>query len=174
MSSVHGIVSQHHGSITVESSPGKGSTFSLYFPQGEWPEIEKIKPRTEPVATVAAQHRILVVEDNALVRELTVKLLTREGFQVLEAQNGPAALSLLDELTGDLPLLLTDVIMPELNGKELSLEIKRRYPQIKVLFMSGYSSTDMEHESILEKDDHSIQKPFTRKDLIDELNKLIG
>ena len=173
LSSVHGIVSQHNGSVQVESKIGLGTAFSLFFPLKNWEKPEVVNLAPDSSRASPPKHRILVVEDDKSVRTVTVKILLREGYDVIAAKNGKAALALLAEVGGAISLLLTDVIMPELDGKGLSLEIKRRYPGIKVLFMSGYSSNDAEHRSLLDETDHSIEKPFTRTALLDEIDKLL-
>jgi two-component system, cell cycle sensor histidine kinase and response regulator CckA len=162
LATVYGIVHQHGGNITVLSSPGKGSTFTVNFPlEKALPDIvaEAVKP--EQSLSKSQSSIILVVEDNMMVRKFIIQALQLEHLHVLEASSGEEALRLLDEqlLTPD--LLMTDVIMPGMNGKELFDVLRKRYPDLKVLYMSGYMQNVIIQHGVDERETAFLQKPFS-------------
>jgi len=166
LATVYGIVKQHHGNIWVYSEPGMGATFKVYLPvSDESPGAEK-----PPVSGRAASNRsgtetILLVEDNRQVRDLAEIILKREGYSVLTAESGHEALAVLDIHDGVLHLLLTDVVMPGMNGRELYQQVADRYPEVKVVYMSGYTDNVIAHRGVMDSGIHFIQKPFSVKDL---------
>ncbi|MEK7485421.1 MAG: PAS domain S-box protein, partial [Planctomycetota bacterium] len=170
LSTVYGIIKQHNGAIYVESEFGKGTTFHIYFPGLA---LEK-RPPSEPTLLVpekepGSNETILVVEDEEIVRKLICTMLTSQHYRVLEAENGVNALEMFRNTTLPLDLLFTDVVMPSMNGKELFKKLNLQYPQLKVVYASGYSSDVIDHQGILEKGVHFLQKPFTQADLVQKI-----
>jgi two-component system cell cycle sensor histidine kinase/response regulator CckA len=158
LSMVFGVIQQSQGSIEVESEPGRGTTFHLYFPAvAERPEawIETVGPDPRGGET------ILLVEDEGGVRELAARSLRSRGYHVLAAKDGVDALRTIDDTGVRLDLLLTDVVMPRLGGPELVATLRPRYPDLKVLFMSGYTDDARVRRGIGEAGAAFLQKPYT-------------
>ncbi|MBN2040493.1 MAG: PAS domain S-box protein [Spirochaetes bacterium] len=172
LATVYGIVKQHGGNIWVYSEPGKGTIFKIYFPVAEQP-LKDDKQLLKKSTRMEGTETILLVEDNDQVRNLTNIILNNIGFNVLVAENGSEALKIADLHNGPLHLLLTDVIMPGLNGKELFLILLQKYPDLRVLYMSGYTNDIIAHHGIVEEGMHFIQKPFTSESLIMKLREVI-
>jgi len=160
LSMVYGIVKQSGGHIGVDSEPGKGTTFRIYLPLVDEPVVEV--DEKEIGGPPLGNETILVVEDEEEVRKLVARSLKKQGYKVLEASQGKEVFSLCEEQGGPIHLMVTDVVMPEMTGVELAKHIKLVYPEMKVLYMSGYNSDrvaiDCEN---LEKGIEFIQKPFT-------------
>lgn len=160
LSTAYGIVKQSGGDITVYSEPGQGATFKIYLPASE--VGSKITP---PVPRqFSSQHgseTILVVEDEEMVRKLVHEALQDQGYTILEARNGQAALTLLAQYQGRVDLMLTDVIMPQMSGRELAERVQERYPQIQVLFTSGYTDDAVVRHGLLEPEVNFLSKPFS-------------
>ena len=160
LSMVYGIVKQSGGHIGVDSEPGKGATFRIYLPRVDEPvvEVEEKEMGESPLGN----ETILVVEDEEEVRKLVARSLKKQGYKVFEASQGKEAFSLCKGQGDPIHLMVTDVVMPEMTGVELAKHIKQVYPEMKVLYMSGYNSDrvaiDCEN---LEKGIEFIQKPFT-------------
>jgi PAS domain S-box-containing protein len=170
LSTVYGIVKQSGGHIEVESALGKGTTFRIYLPCTEEPVAETT--RTErPVTTSAGGERILLVEDDELVRVFAVKLLKRNGYEVRHAESAPEALERVDGF--DVDLLLTDVIMPGMNGVELSERLGRSHPDMKVLFLSGYADHEVIEKRILQADATFLAKPFAVDEFMQTVRDLL-
>jgi PAS domain S-box-containing protein len=156
---VHGIVEQSGGRIDVESEPGRGTTFSVYLPASElaqrWP--------ADPVAPPARNGHevILLVEDEATLRQLAARALRARGFKVLLAADGAEALRMLETHRQPLDLLVTDVVMPNMDGRELADRLRARMPHLKVLFLSGYMDDALLRRGVFEANETLLQKPFT-------------
>ncbi len=162
LATVYGIVKQHGGNIWIYSEPGKGATFKVYLPAAEETDAPSERPPAEASVSGRAE-TILLVEDNVQVRHLTRAILLRQGYIVLTAESGKHALAVCDQLDGEVDLLLTDVVMPEMSGRELYDRIAARHPHVKALYMSGYTDNVIAHRGVLDKGVHFIQKPFSAK-----------
>jgi two-component system, cell cycle sensor histidine kinase and response regulator CckA len=173
LATIYGIVKQNGGFINVYSEPGQGTTFKIYIPRIV-EEDGEVALRAEEAPLVHATGRILLVEDDEMVREVTKDILEAIGYTVLAAETPQAAVSLSENPEERIDLLLTDVVMPGLSGKELSDRVKAVRPDAKVLFMSGYTSNVIVHHGILEAGVHFIQKPFSMRDLARKVRQVMG
>ncbi len=161
MSTVYGIVQQHRGAITVESHPGAGTTVRVLLPRGaDAPAAEHARPHAA-LPSAPAQTTLLLVEDDAMVRALAQEQLAGAGYRVLTAANGAEALALCRQTAATITLLVTDVIMPGLNGKELFEQLSITRPALRVVYISGYSDDILGHQGVLTPGTHFIAKPFT-------------
>ncbi|MDF2459214.1 MAG: Blue-light-activated protein, partial [Nitrospira sp.] len=172
LSTVYGIVQQSGGCIEVDSVVGKGSTFLLFFPatdaSGQLLSTSNCAPFTSPVPQT-----ILVVEDDPLVRGMIQEVLSLGGYRVLEATHGDEAIALCHHHDGQIDLLLTDVVMPHLGGRQLAEELRGRYPKIKVLFMSGYMDDAILRE-VLSRDGMAfLPKPFPPESLEQKIRDIL-
>jgi PAS domain S-box-containing protein len=159
LASAYGTVKQHGGSIAVDSVENVGTTFKVYLPQA--PALSTGHRTTPPPGeTTSGTERVIVVEDDPQVRALACAVLERQGYDVLHAGNGREALTVLGSTDG-VNLILTDVIMPEMNGRELQETVARDYPAIRVLFMSGYAGDTVAAHGVIDDGTSFIQKPFT-------------
>ena len=160
LATVYGIVRQSRGGIAVESERGQGSTFRIYLPQDQGAlETAAIAP---PVAKSAARDEsILVVEDEAIVRDLVCEILQSEGYRVFATDRGTEALRLLREEKREIDLLISDVVMPEMNGAQVARHVHELCPRARVLFVSGYSENDMADQGLEALAFQVLQKPFT-------------
>ena len=165
LSTVYGIVKQNQGLIYLYSEPGAGTTVKIYIPRyagGGEMEEEVGRPKSLPVGE---RETILLVEDEASLRELAARMLKDLGYQVLEASSPKEALELCESYKGNVDLLFTDVVMPLMNGRELSERIREMRPGVRTLFMSGYTSNAIAHHGVLEPGMEFIQKPFSMREL---------
>jgi CheY-like chemotaxis protein len=172
LATVYGIVKQSEGYIWVYSERGVGTSFKIYLPRVE----DEAEPEDSPVtgAGVAqGTETVLVVEDEEMVRRLARKVLTRHGYKVLEACNGEEALSLAAQHPGSIDLLLTDTVMPKLSGREVTSQLVRTHPHLKVIFISGYTDDAVVRHGILEASVPFLQKPFTPDTLARKLRDVL-
>ena len=160
LSTVYGIVKQSNGSIWVYSEPGKGTTFKIYLPlhEGTYPARKEL---TRDEGTLHGSETILLVEDDEMVGNTALKALESYGYAVLYAPDGQDALRILREYEGAIHLMLTDVVMPGMSGGDLAAQARADKPDLKVLFMSGYTDNDIVHKGLLDKGIAFLQKPFT-------------
>ena len=172
LSTVYGIVENLRGTIDVESTPGSGTTFSVYLPQHEEP-AEVIGSGT--IATLAPRgvETILLVEDEEGIRALGARILERHGYTVLEAREGRDALTVAAQHGGRIDLLLTDVVMPEMGGKQLAETLMARDPSVRVLFVSGYTDGDISRRGELDPCTAFLQKPFTARSLLARVREVL-
>ncbi len=176
LATVYGIVHQHHGSIEVFSSPGGGSRFDIYLPSVSESEFTQ-----EGLADVSdslqnwprGKETILLVEDEQVVRDMTKRLLRRLGYRVSVASHGKEGLRLGNLYPGRFDLLLTDVIMPGMNGKELATRLQESQSRMRVLYTSGYSEDVIAHEGVLEPGIHFLGKPYAPLDLMTKIRDVL-
>jgi hypothetical protein len=172
LATVYGIVKQSGGYIWVESTPGQGTTFSIVFPASSDQAAELVRPERR-TGTVVGTETILVAEDQREMRGVVRESLTRNGYTVLEAEDGHAALALLRKRQGSIHLLLTDVVMPLMSGRELAAEVSKRYPTLRIMYMSGYTGEVIVDRGVLELDIPFLQKPFTADRLLRDVREVL-
>jgi len=171
LATVYGIVKQHRGAISVTSSEGQGATFRVFFPCTQ----ESVPPLVASVGALPGRgETVLVAEDDPSVRTLVKSVLERNGYRVLVAEDGVAALELAREEKGRIDLLLSDVVMPGMNGRALRDALLDLYPRLRVLFMSGYTGDVLAGLGELERDVSLVPKPFTPETLLSGIRKLLG
>ncbi|MBV1860133.1 MAG: response regulator, partial [Nannocystaceae bacterium] len=168
LSTVFGIVKQSNGYVGVDSEVGTGTTFKVYLPRVDEPAATAGTKRTKALP-LGGSERILLVEDERMVRSAVSRILRAQGYAVLEAAHGGEALVLAEENDGQIDLVLTDVIMPELGGRELADRLTERWPGLKVVYMSGYTDDAVVHQGVLDEDVAFVQKPFTPNALLSKV-----
>jgi signal transduction histidine kinase len=172
LATVYGIVRQTGGGISVESELGKGSTFRIYLPQESAP-VDFSRTALTPVEKSDNFETVLVVEDEEIVRELVCEVLEDQGYNVICARDGIEALNMAAEFEGTIHLLVTDVIMPHMNGHELAGKLSALRPDMKVLYVSGYSDNDIGDHGVLDPRFELLQKPFTPQTLARKIRDVI-
>ena len=175
LATVYGVVKQSGGYVWVYSEPGRGTSFKIYLPRIE----EKVVPgardgKIDARPAERGSETILLVEDEKGVRELAREYLTSTGYTVIEAEDGHTALELAAMHVGPVHLLLTDVVMPGISGRELAERVGQIRPGIKILYMSGYTDQAVVHHGILENDAVLLQKPFTLTTLAAKLREILA
>jgi hypothetical protein len=175
LATVYGIVTQAGGTITIYSEPALGTTITVLLPVTDETPPET-RPDSQPTARElpTRQATILVVEDEPALRDVTVRILTRTGVTVLSAADGGDALKIAADYTGHIDLLLTDVIMPGILGKELADQFKEIRPESRILFMSGYAQPVLNSHGTLPHGVHLLEKPFTGDDLLRAINEQLA
>ncbi len=173
LATVYGIVSQSNGYIWVYSEPGQGSTFKIYLPSTA-AAAEPSRISHGPQLSVAGSETILLVEDEENLRTLIEQVLTRHGYKVLVAANGEEGLATARAHQDDIHLLLTDVVMPRLGGKNLADILCRGNPDLSVLFMSGYTNNSLDHIGAMEPGTSFLQKPFTPDVLLRKVREVLN
>jgi two-component system, cell cycle sensor histidine kinase and response regulator CckA len=173
LSIVYGIVKQSNGFIWVYSEEDKGTTFKIYLPrvEDEPDGQETIVKRT--LTPACGSETILVVEDDAMIMKMIKKVLSRCGYTILCAKDGMEAVSVSELHQGAIHMILTDVIMPGMGGRELAKQVSETRPEIKVLFMSGYTDNAVVHHGVLEKGLNFIQKPFPSANLMKKIREVL-
>lgn len=171
LATVYGIVHQSHGHIVVYSEPGKGTSMKIYFPA-------LLRPAAPPPETASrpaprGTETILLVEDEAGVRSLARRFLEQAGYRVLEASNPTEAWQIATEFSGTIDLLVTDVVMPGGSGRELADRMQNCRPNLRVLFMSGYTDDAIVHHGVLCSKAHLLEKPFHRDDLLRKVRSIL-
>ncbi len=174
LATVYGNMKQNHGAVTVYSEVEHGTTFKLYFPrvsQEVKPNIQNLEEQNKQI--LKGRETILLVEDEDRVRGVATSLLSKNGYRVLEARNGGEALLICEQEKGHIPLMLSDVIMPNMNGKQLAERLRAIRPDMKVIFMSGYTDNVIAENGILEEGSKFIQKPFSPTSLLKLLRETL-
>ena len=175
LSTVYGIVKQSGGYVFVESEPGKGSTFKVYLP-GVAEEVDASASRSQASSRRRGSETVLLVEDEDGVRSLAKQVLENHGYTVLEARNGAEGLAMAEQcgrLKHPIHLVLTDVVMQHMSGRQLAEEMERRFPRIKVLYMSGYTDDAVLQRGVLAAGSAFLQKPFSPEALAQKVRELL-
>jgi PAS domain S-box-containing protein len=160
LSTVYGTVKQSNGFIDVISEPGQGTTFTIYLPR-HVSELERARAADAPEPLICVHETILVVEDEHNMLKMTSQMLEKQGYSVLQADSPDNALHLAREHASKIQLLMTDVVMPGMNGKELAQKLLSCYPNLKILFMSGHTADIITRHGVVEEGTYFIQKPFS-------------
>jgi PAS domain S-box-containing protein len=172
LATIYGIVKQNNGFINVYSEPGQGSTFKIYLPRFFADEDTNMTV-PEKKAPAGGTETILLVEDEPSILRMTRMMLERKGYTVLSAATPTAAIEKAKNHSGSIDLLMTDVVMPEMNGRDLSRQITDLYPDIRLLFMSGYTANVIAHQGVLDDGVAFIQKPFSMADITEKVRELL-
>jgi CheY-like chemotaxis protein len=170
LATVYGIVTQADGHATLYSEPRIGTTFRIYLPsvEGAVEEEELILPNTRR----GSGETVLIAEDDSAVLDLAARILKKSGYNVQTATSGETALAHARE-AGPIDVLLTDVIMPRMSGRELAIHLATIRPEVKVLFMSGYTADIIGRHGILDQDQNYMQKPFTSDELLTKIQEVL-
>jgi CheY-like chemotaxis protein len=173
LATVYGSVKQMGGDIWVYSEPNQGATLKMYFPRiteaaGAIAEEESAPPPAE------AGETILVVEDEKAVRELTVRILGKLGYRVLVASGGEEAIAISQSYADEISLLLTDVVMPNMSGRQVADKLLGTRPGLKILYLSGYTDTTVVHHGVLETGLDFLPKPFSREVLARKIRDVLA
>ncbi len=172
LSMVYGIIEQSGGSIWVHSEPGQGTTFKIYLPRIEEHVAEADEERAEPESPRGSE-TVLVVEDDDMVRHLTCQVLRDHGYKLIEAANGGEALLASEKHQAQIPLMITDMVMPQMSGRELAARLRHQRPEMRVLYMSGYTDDAAVRRGPLEPGMSFLQKPFTGRELAQTVRRLL-
>jgi CheY-like chemotaxis protein len=167
-----GIVRQSAGHIEVQSQLGKGTTFNLYFPEIQETVVPPLLPQTS-MSVAGGSETVLLVEDETLVRELAVTTLRERGYTVIEAINGDEGLRIAQKHNGKIDLVLTDVVMPVLGGREMAEVLRASRPDTKVLFTSGYTEEAIGHHGVLRPGIEFLQKPYLSASLARRVREVL-
>ena len=171
LATVYGIVKQNKSFINVYSEPGRGSTFNLYFPRHSAPTDRDIQGASQVLT--GQGETLLLVEDDAATLKMYRQMLESVGYRVIDTQHPEHAVDIACNTKDDIRLLITDVIMPKMNGNELSQKITAVLPDLKTLFMSGYTADVIGEQGVLGHDVNFIQKPFSKKDLAQKIRAVL-
>jgi PAS domain S-box-containing protein len=173
LSTVYGIVKQSGGYVSVYSELGRGSTFKVYLPRAQ--DAAKTRRKEEPMnADAQGNETVLVVEDEPMIRELVETMLQSRGYSVLTVDDPLKATAFAAAHTGTIHLLLTDVVMPGISGREIAAQISAQRPEMKVIFVSGYTPNAIVHHGILDEDLNFLQKPFTAVTLTNKVREVLN
>ena len=171
LSTIYGIVKQNNGFIWVYSEPGKGTIFKVYLPNVK--DTEPEEKEQPPVDDPGGFETVLIVEDDDNLRKFAQKALRQRGYKLLVAENGEDALKVCKEHDGQIDLMITDVVMPKMGGREAAKRLQPLYPQMKVIYMSGYTDNAIVHHGVLEPGLNFIEKPFTPEGLALKVRKAL-
>jgi CheY-like chemotaxis protein len=168
LATVYGVIKQSGGYIFVESEPGRGTQFKIFLPRVEGSAVE-LEP-TAPSQKTHGRRTILIAEDEAALRKLTRNTLKHLGYAVLGASNGTEAIEIAGRCNSHIDLLLTDVVMPGMSGRELAQRLALTRPDMKILYMTGYTDGAIAEHGVLEAGISILRKPFTHAQLIQSLD----
>jgi CheY-like chemotaxis protein len=173
LSTVYGIVKQSGGNIWVYSEKGQGTTFKIYLPRIE-EDVEIEERTTSSSETLTGTETLLLVEDDEIVRQLARQILEMSGYTLLEASTPDEALHLYEQYKDPIHLIITDIVMPGMSGRELAHQLAQKRHDGKVLFMSGYTDNAIVHHGILDEGTHFLQKPFTPDALLRKVREVLN
>ncbi|MFA5111702.1 MAG: PAS domain S-box protein, partial [Desulfobaccales bacterium] len=169
---VYGVAKQNGGYVDVDSVPGQGTVFRIYLPRLEAP-VEEPQERTPLAAKLEGSETILVVEDEAALRTLLCRVLRMFGYEVLEARHGGEALLICERHQGPIHILVTDIVMPQMNGRDLVDRLTPLHPEMKVFYMSGYADRELAPYGVLDQPKMIIPKPFRPLDLVKKIREFL-
>jgi PAS domain S-box-containing protein len=172
LSTVYGIVKQNNGYVWVYTEHGKGTTFKVYFPKVT-EDVTAGKEQAKFSGEISGFETVLIVEDNDTLRNLAKNVLQKYGYEILEAENGEKALNVSETHEGPIHLLLTDVVMPKMGGREAADRLQPLYPQMKVIYMSGYTDNTIVRHGVLAPGLNFLEKPFTPEALARKVREVL-
>lgn len=173
LATIYGIIKQNDGFITVDSEPDQGTIFKIYFPRFIGQVAKNIRLVVEATPPGHGE-TILLVEDEVSILEMAKEILTDLGYSVLAASSPGKALNIARNHTGKIHMLITDVVMPKQNGRDLALAIRDLFPGVKILFMSGYTAEVIADRGVLDEGISFVQKPFTKRDFARQVQKILS
>jgi two-component system cell cycle sensor histidine kinase/response regulator CckA len=173
LATVYGIIKQSGGDIRVYSEPEKGTMFKIYLPRME-EDMESVQEADLQMERIGGAETVLLVEDNDLVRKVSRRVLEQYGYRVLEAEDARKALMVSGQHEGLIDLMVTDVVMPEMSGKELAERLKVLRPEMKVLYMSGYTDSEVVRRGVIGRDVAFLQKPFAPDVLAGKVRQVLS
>jgi two-component system cell cycle sensor histidine kinase/response regulator CckA len=175
LSTVYGIIKQTGGFIYPDSIVGKGTTFRIFLPRHIATEIDVVaKPVAAPVRDLTGNERILLVEDEDFVRAFSARALRTTGYEVFEADSGEAALDVLDEIDDKIDLMISDVVMPEMDGPALLTRVRERLPNLKVIFVSGYAEENVRQDIADDRSVEFLAKPYSLDQINSKVKEVLG
>jgi CheY-like chemotaxis protein/anti-sigma regulatory factor (Ser/Thr protein kinase) len=171
---VHGIVAQSGGTIDIESKPGAGTTCTMFFPRAQGAARQDGDSAGAATANSSGNGSVLLVEDRDDVRQLTTSIFEDAGYAVTGCCDGVDAVNLIESTGAEYDLLVTDIVMPRMNGRELAEWLRQRRPRIKVLYVSGYAPDTVGHEGLLEASVHFLPKPYSAAQLVAKAREILS
>ena len=172
LSTIYGIIKQNNGFIWVYSEPGQGSTFKIYLPKMKG-DVKAEEKEITPIHDLSGSEAVLIVEDEDSLRKLLRTVLKHRGYKILEAENGEDALRISNEHEGTIDLMITDVVMPKMGGKETAERLELLHPQMKVIYMSGYTDDAIVHHGVLAPGLNFLEKPFSPEKLAHKVREVL-
>ncbi len=174
LSTVYGIVKQNNGFINVYSEPEKGTSFRIYLPRHTAGTPDTIQEKPAGPMPRGSGETLLVVEDDDAILDMLETMLKSLNYNILTADFPSRAMALAQSHTTRIHMVITDVVMPEMNGRDLAEQLSTLYPDIKILFMSGYTANVIAHQGVLDEGVHFIQKPFSMQDMAAKVHEVLG